>query len=146
WAPASPPDVIYANAVFQWVPDHVVVMTRLAGLLAPGGVLAVQMPDNLEEPSHRLMREVAESAPFAEAFRQPMAREPLPPVGAYYDALRQVAGRVEIWRTTYQHALADADAIVEWVKGTGLRPYLDRLSPERRAAYLAAYRERLADA
>jgi len=144
WTPQAPPDLIYANAVFQWVPDHVAVLVRLAGALAPGGALAVQMPDNLDEPSHRAMRDTAAEPEFAEAFRVPVAREALPPVGSYYDALKLVAARVEIWRTTYHHALADADAIVEWVKGTGLRPFLDRLAQRQREVFLALYRERIA--
>lgn len=144
WTPSAPPDLIFANAVFQWVPDHVAVLVRLAKALAPGGVLAVQMPDNLDEPSHRAMRDTAAEREFADAFRTPVAREILPPVGAYYDALKPVAARVEIWRTTYHHALAGPDAIVEWVKGTGLRPFLDRLDPAQQTAYLARYTEKLA--
>jgi len=101
------------------------------------------MPDNLDEPSHRAMRDTAGEPEFAEAFRVPVAREALPPVGSYYDALKPVAARVEIWRTTYHHALADADAIVEWVKGTGLRPYLDRLDTGQQSEFLARYKERL---
>ena len=144
WTPQAPPDLIYANAVFQWVPDHVAVLVRLAKALAPGGALAVQMPDNQQEPSHAMMRAVAAESDFAEAFRTPIAREVLPTVGVYYDALKPVAARVEIWRTTYHHALAGADAIVEWVKGTGLRPFLDRLDASQQAEFLAHYTERLA--
>jgi trans-aconitate 2-methyltransferase len=146
WTPTVPPDLIFANAVFQWVPDHGAVLARLAGTLAPGGVLAVQMPDNLDEPSHRAIRDTAAENEFAEAFRVPVSREALRPVGSYYDALKPIAARVEIWRTTYHHALAGADAIVEWVKGTGLRPYLDRLDAAQQTAYLARYTERLAAA
>lgn len=144
WTPQAPPDLIYANAVFQWVPDHVAVLVRLVKALAPGGVLAVQMPDNQQEPSHRAMRETAVESDFAEAFRTPIAREVLPAVGTYYDALKPLAARVEIWRTTYHHALADADAITEWVKGTGLRPFLDRLDAAQQKEYLARYTARLA--
>jgi trans-aconitate 2-methyltransferase len=144
WTPVAPPDLIYANAVFQWVPDHVAVLVRLVGALAPGGVLAVQMPDNLDEASHRAMRDTAAEKDFAEAFRAPVTREVLPSVGAYYDALRPVAAHVEIWRTTYHHALAGADAIVEWVKGTGLRPFLDRLDARQQKEFLARYTARLA--
>ena len=67
WAPDVPPDLIFANAVLQWLPDHAALLPRLAGFLAPGGCLAVQVPDNLDEPSHRLMRAVAEEDPFREA-------------------------------------------------------------------------------
>src|SRR5690606_20432390 len=80
WRPSEPVDVIFANAVFQWLPDHPAVLRRLIGCLAPGGALAVQMPDNLGEPSHRLMREAAADMPFAGKIAE-AARDPLPPVG-----------------------------------------------------------------
>jgi trans-aconitate 2-methyltransferase len=146
WTPATPPDLIFANAVLQWVPNHIAVMARLVGTLAPGGALAVQMPDNLDQPSHASMRAVAALPEFADAFRTPMARQPLPSPGTYYDALKPLAAKVDIWRTTYNHSLANAGAIVEWVKGTGLRPFLDRLDEAQRPQYLARYAERLAAA
>ena len=141
WKPAVPVDLMFANAVFQWVPDHLAVVARLIGSLTPGGVIALQVPDNLGEPSHVLMREVAARGYFAAKFRMPMAREEIPSVETYYDRLRRHAARVEIWRTIYHHALADADAIVEWVKATGLRPFLDRLTADERADFLSEYRE-----
>jgi trans-aconitate 2-methyltransferase len=145
WSPAEPVDVIFSNAVFQWLPNHQEVMRRLVRLLAPGGVLAVQMPDNLSEPSHRLMRETAAAMPFAEKL-QGAARAPLPPVTSYYDLLAPVAARVDIWHTHYYHPLADAAAIVEWVRSTGLRPFLDRLDEEEQHAFLSRYSARIAEA
>ncbi|TIW50099.1 MAG: methyltransferase domain-containing protein, partial [Mesorhizobium sp.] len=65
WQPEKPVDVIFANAVFQWLPEHPAVFQRLMGFLSPHGTLAVQMPDNLDEPSHRAMRETAAEMPFA---------------------------------------------------------------------------------
>ena len=70
WAPPASTDVIFANAVFQWVPDHLKHLKRLLGTLSPGGVLAVQMPDNLDESSHILMREVA----FMEPWRKQLSK------------------------------------------------------------------------
>ncbi len=137
---------MFANALFQWVPDHRAVMARLLGSLPPGGVLAVQMPDNLDEPSHRIMRHVALDGPWRDRFEAPIARETIFPPAGYYDALRPVAARVEIWRTTYNHPLEGAPAILDWVRGTGLRPYLDRLAPDERPAFEADYVARLADA
>lgn len=145
WAPAEPVDVIFANAVFQWLPDHPVVLRRLIGCLAPGGALAVQMPDNLGEPSHRLMREAAAEMPFAGKMAG-TARDPLPPVASYYDLLAPHCARLDIWHTFYQHPLADADAIVEWLKSTGLKPFLDPLEPEERRLFLESYRHKIADA
>lgn len=140
WQPAGKVDVIFANAVLQWLPDHAAVMLRLMDCLAPGGVLAVQMPDNVAEPSHRLMRETAESLPFAKKLAG-AARPPLPPAVFYYDLLKPKAARVDVWHTIYNHPMADAGAIVEWVKGTGLKPFVDPLSPGERALFLSRYRE-----
>ncbi len=142
WVPGRSPDLIYANAVLQWLPDHAALLPRLFSLLAPGGVLAVQMPDNLSEPTHRLMREVAASGPWSAAIGDPAVAgrlgRMLDPAG-YYDVLAPLAAEVDVWRTAYHHRMADAAAIVEWVSATGLRPFIDPLSPDQRAAFLAAY-------
>ena len=147
WMPEAPVDLLFANAVFQWVPDHLAVLERLMDALAPGGVLAVQMPDNLGEPTHRLMDETAESPAFADAFAGRTIRRPrLPEPRAYVERLDAKAARVDVWHTIYQHRLAGPAAIVEWVKGTGLRPYLDALPAERREAFATAYLDRIAAA
>lgn len=145
WTPAEPVDVIFANAVFQWLPEHPSVLQRLLGLLAPGGALAVQMPDNMDEPSHRLMRETASSMPFAEKLAK-AARAPLPSVSFYYDKLKPHAGRLDIWHTIYNHPLTDAAAIVEWVKSTGLKPFLDPLDEVEKSQFLDHYTAKIAQA
>ncbi|MCP4384935.1 MAG: trans-aconitate 2-methyltransferase [Hyphomicrobiales bacterium] len=146
WTPAEPLDLVFANAVMQWVPDHLEVFASLFTACVPGGVAAMQVPDNLQEPTHRLMGDVAEAGPWRDRFSTPMARETIPLPTAYYDRLRPAAARIDIWHTAYYHPLEDADAIVEWLKGTGLRPYLDRLEPHHREPFLKAYRERIAAA
>jgi trans-aconitate 2-methyltransferase len=145
WQPELPPDLIYANAALQWVPDHEALIPRLFAALAPGGVLAIQMPDNRLEPTHRMMREVAAEAPWAQAIGDAdKLRTDLLGIDAYYDLLAADAGKVDAWRTAYQHPMASAAAIVEWVRGTGLKPFVDRLTPELQAGYLAEYERRIA--
>jgi trans-aconitate 2-methyltransferase len=146
WTPEAETDLVFANAVFHWVPDHRAVMARLLAALPAGGALAVQMPDNLDEPSHRLMRHTALDGPWRDRFDVPIAREVLFAPPAYYDALRPLAARVDIWRTIYNHPVEGAAAMLEWVRSTGLRPYLDRLTPDERPVFEADYVARLADA
>jgi trans-aconitate 2-methyltransferase len=145
WLPGAGVDVVFANAVYQWVPDHLHQLARVAAQLEAGAVLAVQMPDNLMQPMHVLMRAVAARAPFA-AKLAGAARDPLPPVAAYYEALTPHARRVDIWHTVYNHAMADAAAIVEWIKATGLGPFLQRLDAAEKEAFLALYSAEIARA
>jgi trans-aconitate 2-methyltransferase len=142
WRGGAPFDLLFANAVLQWVPGHIALMARLMAQLAPGGCLAVQTPDNLDEPCHVLMREVAARAPFrAKLAGATAAREKIGAFVDYYAALAPVCAQIDLWRTTYVHALEGAGAVVEWLESTGLRPFLAPLAPEERQAFLAQYRE-----
>jgi trans-aconitate 2-methyltransferase len=147
WAPRSleeAPDLIYANASLQWVPDHEKLIPRLFDALAPGGVLAIQMPDNRQEPTHSLMRALGAEAPWTEPIGDADSlRTLLLELGGYYDLLAPRAARVDVWRTIYQHPMADAAAIVEWVRSTGLKPFVDRLPADLQASYLAEYERRV---
>jgi trans-aconitate 2-methyltransferase len=145
WLPDPDTDLVFANAIYQWIPDHLVRLPRLVDALRPGAVLAVQMPDNLSEPTHRLMQDVARNPRWMDRLVD-AARAPLPPARVYYDALKRVARHVDIWHIVYNHVLAGADAIVDWVRGTGLRPFLDPLTLEERSEFLSAYRQLIADA
>jgi trans-aconitate 2-methyltransferase len=147
WTPHPTVDLLYANAVFQWVPDHIDVLARLLGALSPGGVLAIQVPDNFAEPSHMLMAEVANGGPWsAKLGRAAGARETIPPPSGYYGRLKPMALRIDVWHTLYNHPLDGAPAIVEMIKSTGLRPYLAPLDAEEQGAYLREYTARVAAA
>ena len=137
YRPEQPVDVLFANALLQWVPGHEQLLPELFGSVLPGGALAFQVPNNFDEPSHRLMRELKGS--WSERLAQVPARAQIGAPAFYYDLLAPHARHVDIWQTTYQHVMPDAQAIVAWVEGTGLRPYLDALAGEERAAYLSAY-------
>ena len=145
---AEPPaDLVFANAVLQWLPDHETLLPRLMENLTPGGVLAVQMPDNLAEPSHRLMRDVAARPEFTGRIGDAEKVRPrILPVETYYDLLAPLSASIDIWRTTYVHVLPDAPAIVDWVRATGLRPFLEPLDEAGRADYLRAYTREIASA
>jgi len=147
WHPTHAPDLIFANAVLQWVPDHEQLFPRLFSALAAGGELAVQMPDNLNEPTHRLMREVASVGPWASVIGDAERVRPrIPAADTYYDLLSADASTVDIWRTTYHHPMASPADIVDWVRATGLRPFIDPLTETQRAAFLREYEQRVAEA
>jgi trans-aconitate 2-methyltransferase len=144
WQPSQAPDLVYANAALQWVPDHAALFPRLFSLLAPGGVLAVQMPDNHQEPTHRAMREVAALPEFASTIGDPARlRPPMSTIQQYYDYLARDAEEVDVWHTIYQHRMASPAAIVEWVSATGLKPFMAPLDDAQRKAYLADYERRI---
>ena len=145
WQPDSAPDLIFANASLQWVPGHETLLPRLFDSLAPGGVLAIQMPDNRDEATHRSMREVAAIEPFAAAIGNlEKLRTAILPLAAYYDLLAPRAANVDVWHTIYQHPMESPKAIVEWVSATGLKPFVAPLDDAARAAYLAEYERRIA--
>nr|WP_254926013.1 trans-aconitate 2-methyltransferase [Bordetella genomosp. 11] len=143
WKAPTAYDVILSNAVFQWVPGHETVFPALVAKLAQGGSLAIQMPDTMEEPPHRMMRELAADGPWSGKLKDvSQARTALHPAQWYYELLQPHCSRVDIWRTTYYHVLQDGpSAIVEWFKGSALRPFLDPLDEAEKQAYLARYTE-----
>jgi trans-aconitate 2-methyltransferase len=148
WSASGPYDVILANALLQWVPDHAALLPALIQKLAPRGGLAVQMPDNLDGPAHRLMRDIAADGPWAAQLAEAAKRRtPLAGAQWYYELLRPLCAKVDLWRTTYYHSLSGgAAAIVEWFKGSGLRPFLEPLADAERGAYLKRYTAAIAAA
>jgi trans-aconitate 2-methyltransferase len=147
WQGDSDADLLYANASFQWVPDHVSILLRLLQGLKARGVLALQMPDNLDEPSHRLMRETAGAGPWAKALRHAAgSREIIRTPNDYYTLLKPQCRSLDIWHTAYYHVLDGVQGIVAFVRTTGLRPYLDPLDEAMRGEFTDVYRAKLAKA
>ncbi|WP_188983743.1 trans-aconitate 2-methyltransferase [Pseudomonas matsuisoli] len=146
WKANIPVDVILSNAALQWVPDHERLLPALLASLTPGGQLAAQMPDNLDEPAHKAMRAVASDARWADRLKN--AARPADSRHSpdwYYKVLRNAGASVNVWRTVYHHALAGGPAaIVEWFKGSALGPFLKPLNEEERELFLARYEEAVA--
>lgn len=140
WTPdGAAPNLIYSNAALHWVGRHETLLPRLASLLAPGGVLAVQMPAMHHAPLRRLQYTVAADGPWAEALRGVGSAPPVLEPGAYWDLLRPHVAALDIWETTYLHVLQGEDAVGEWASGSSLRPFLDPLPANQRAAFQRAY-------
>jgi trans-aconitate 2-methyltransferase len=146
WRPAHPPDLIFADSALQWVADHEALFPRLMAELAEGGTLAVQMPDNRQEPSHALMRLIAADGPWSDRL-VPIAktRAVIATHTDYYNWLRPHAASLDIWQTTYVHPLENVEAVVDWFRGSALQPFLAPLNLEERAEFLARYRRELAE-
>ena len=149
WRPDAPPSILYSNAVIQWVPDHQELVPRLWAMLPSGGCLAVQAPLSWDMRSHHLMRQtLADGGPGGQpigtpALRQAVGNRWVQDADFYYDLLAPASAHLDVWTTEYQHILTGADAVLEWVTGTGLRPILNDLDDAERAVYLDEYRRRL---
>jgi trans-aconitate 2-methyltransferase len=136
-------DVVFSNAALQWVDDHATLYPSLMARVTPGGALAVQVPCNYEAPAHLAMRELASSPRWMDRFPIGGVREwHVSDAAFYYDALSPHAARLDIWETEYLHIMPTASDIVEWYRGTGLRPFLEALSSkEERAQFSGEYLE-----
>lgn len=150
WTPDGAPDLIFSNAALQWVEGHDGLFPRLAGFVRRGGCLAVQMPMSWGLASHRLMREVLangglDGGPIGrDALRDSVARNWVAGPETYYDLLAGDGRTLDIWTTEYLQVLVGKDPVVEWVKGTGLRPILHDLDDDSREQFIAEYTRRVA--
>ncbi|KAE8146721.1 S-adenosyl-L-methionine-dependent methyltransferase [Aspergillus avenaceus] len=147
YSPQPSTDLFFSNAVLHWLKkdERIRVIKRLIETQSPGGTFAFQVPDNMMEPSHVLMREVAATGPWASTLSD-SDRDDFQSPQEIYNHLKPISSEVNIFRTEYHHSLEDHQAIVEWVKGTGLRPYVDPLSPQDKKAFLREYLKSLENA
>jgi trans-aconitate 2-methyltransferase len=144
WQAEAPVDVVFSNAALQWVPDHARLMPHLFAQVAPGGALAFQIPSRLYSPTHQLIVEVACEAEWrthTAAAREAFTMEH---PDFYYDVLAGDAARVDMWETEYYHVMADAHAIMAWITGAALRPFVDALpDDEARERFVERVTERV---
>jgi trans-aconitate 2-methyltransferase len=147
WAPEDDVDVVVANAALQWVPGHQALLGRWLEQLAPGAWLAVQVPGNFGAPSHTVLRELAESSQWERQLRGVLRHSDAVGEPADYLDLMLTAGwEGDVWETTYLHVLTGEDPVLNWVRGTALRPVLDALSNEEGAQFEEQYNQLLLDA
>jgi trans-aconitate 2-methyltransferase len=141
WAPASPVSVLYSNAALHWVENHEALFPRLLAMIESGGVFAVQMPDNWDEPSHRLIAAVVEDPRWRARTSPVFRRNPVAGPAEYRNWLRPLASEIDQWRTTYYHILEGSDPVLGWVKGSILRPILSTLEADDSEMFLARLAE-----
>ena len=148
WRPAEPVDVLVSNAALQWVPGHLDLLPTLVDAVRPGGWIAFQVPGNFGDRTHTAMDDVATWPRWVDRFADRERAQPAVDTPARY--LERLAGlgcTVDAWETTYLHVLTGPDAVVRWVSGTGLRPYLQVLDDDgERDDFLADYRAAVAEA
>lgn len=146
FAPDQPADLIFTNAALQWAEDHARLFPHLARQLTPGGVLACQMPLSFHQPWHVVLRELAATPDWQPRLGAIRGVIPVGTASDYFDWLSADCGEIDIWTTSYLHVLEGEDPVVDWMRGTSLRPYLDALpDPGEQAAFLGAYRARIAE-
>jgi trans-aconitate 2-methyltransferase len=144
WRPREPVDLLVSNAALQWVDDHDGLLMRLTGMLAPAGVLAVQMPSRFETPMQVAIEETAAGPRWASRLKGVgLHRESVKPIAWYVDRLHDLGFAVNAWETAYIHVLTGDNPVLEWLKGTALRPLLERLGLEDEGEFLQALGSRL---
>jgi len=127
-------DVVFSNACIQWIPNHNQLLKNMIGLLKKGGILAVQMPMNHKEPIHKIISEVSTNEKWKSEFINPRIFYNLTK-SEYFDLLSEISSEFSIWETIYYHKLKSHNDIMQWYRGTGLRPYLDVLSDEKKKIF-----------
>ncbi|MBU2712224.1 methyltransferase domain-containing protein [Zooshikella harenae] len=128
WQASDPVDILFANAVLHWLPNHEVLFPQLIAQLSTSGILAVQMPANLDAPLYQVVHELVDSAYWHKRFRTFVKAVTLEQTAFYYNVLAPLCSYIDIWETCYYHLMENHLAILNWFRGTGLRPYLAALA------------------
>jgi trans-aconitate 2-methyltransferase len=151
WArdtPAASVDLVYSNAALHWLDDHVTLFPRLMAIVAPGGMLAVQMPSNFSAPSHVALHDVANAPRWHARLAGLVRAQPVVPAARYFDWLSPHAEQVDVWTTEYLHVLPaakDADhPVIAWMKGTALTPFFAALDGDAQCEFVRDCAERIA--
>lgn len=144
WDPDRQVDVIVSNAALQWIPSHLSLLPRLVDTLNPGGALAIQVPGNFDDPHHLAIRQVMARTRWRTALAGlPERSLSSYPAVVYHAELARLGCEVDSWETSYVHVLQGEDPVLEWVKGTALRPVLSALTPQEAAQFCTELNELL---
>ena len=144
WTPESPADVIFTNAALHWLPAHEKLFPHLMAQLAPGGVLAAQMPRNFGAPSHTSIWQTVDVRDWGTRFEHISRQSPTGEAQFYYDLVAPQADAIDLWESEYVQVLQGKDPVKEWTKGTWLKQFLDALDPVLQAEFEADYARRVA--
>lgn len=143
WRPPAPPHLIYTNAALQWVPDHETLLPSLLNKLRPNGVIAMQVPRHFESPSHLGLKELVTQSEWREIL-EPLLLAPIPAPEMYWRWLSPHARNIDIWETIYMQVLDGPDPVVNFMRGTALRPFLSALSEHQAAPFIGAFAKQMA--
>jgi trans-aconitate 2-methyltransferase len=146
WSPELPPDLVYSNAALHWLGEHSTLFPRLVAGLAPGGVLAVQMPRNFAAPSHTLIADTVRGGAWRARLEPLLRKTPVEEPGWYYDLISPLVAELDLWETEYHQVLDGVDPVKEWTKGTWLGSFLLHLQGEEQVAFERAYADRVREA
>jgi trans-aconitate 2-methyltransferase len=144
--PDVPPGILYSNAAYQWVENHIDYFPGLLKLLPSGGQLAIQMPRNHEAPSHALMKQAATMGPWRDKLAKVGGIRSVWELARYYDVLKPLCSDLDVWETIYQQVLTGKDPVAQYTAGTGLRPYMAVLDEAERTGFYDTYAKLLAEA
>ncbi len=143
FSPTSKGNLIFSNAALHWLDNHETVFPKLLEQLRPGGVLAVQMPNNFSAPSHQNLYDLAESPEWVDKLGPLVRPAPVHNINWYFEFLSPLVEKINIWETTYYQVLKGRDAVLEWTRGTALRPFLEALDTAEAEIFEGQYAERL---
>lgn len=141
WQAPTKPDLIFSNAALHWLGDHDQLFPRLLANLPPGGVMAVQMPNNFARPTHSLVLDAAKKSGCFDQLAHLFKPSPTQTPDFYYEHLSPKCQHLDIWQTDYLQALEGDNPVADWTKGTWLRPFLDALDKEGQPIFEACYRK-----
>lgn len=145
WTPMEPFDIVFSNAVLQWLGDHPRLVRRLLGFVAPGGAFAFQIPSDAYSPVRTYIREIADDPAWRDRMDGPRRALTMESPAVYYDALADQARSLDIWETEYSHVMDSPQAIVAWISSTGLRPFLEALDADEGAEFIRRLSRRVED-